>query len=190
MGDLRSVAWLVLVIGCSADAPSAPAPPPGGDCLPRSMGSSALRLHAITPDVVPLHGGDVALTFDGSMPIDQAIYVNDVEATLDGTTLHVPAVPAIGPLSIRVGDEPLASLECAGHYAAAADSVALAETTARLAVPLHPELAHDCARHALVDITNSGDDAFVIYPELTGSPSFEPYFPPDQCPLPMFYDSC
>ena len=104
MGDSRSVAWLVLVIGCGAEAPSGPvSPTPGDDCQPKAMGSSSLRLRAITPDVVPLHGGDVALAFDGTMPIDQPIYVNDVEATLQGTTLHVPSVHVIGPLSIRVG---------------------------------------------------------------------------------------
>jgi len=65
MGDSRSVAWLVLVAGCAAASPS---PPSSGECRPSASSSSALQLVAISPDVVPLHGGDVELTFDGAMP--------------------------------------------------------------------------------------------------------------------------
>jgi hypothetical protein len=173
MGDLRSAAWLVLVAGCTAPAP--------------------LTLVAISPSDVPLHGGDVELTFDGEMPAE-SIYVNGIAAALDGHTLHVPPTPGgIGPLALRVGDDadrPFATLERAGRYVEAADSVALSQTPAGLAVPLHPELAHDCARAGVVTVANTGDAAFVISPELTGSPAFATYFPPDECPLPMFHDSC
>ncbi len=194
MGDLRSVAWTVLLAGCSA-SPVAPSPSESGnDCRPTATSSRSLQLVAISPDVVPLHGGDVELRFDGAMPSGQAVHVNGVAATLDGTTLHVPATASgIAPLSITIGDDPgqpVASLDCAGHYAEAPDSVALAETPAGLAVPLHPELAHDCARVGFVQIANTGDAPFVIFPSLTGSPGFSTYFPQDECPLPMFFDSC
>lgn len=191
MGDLRSVAW-VLLAGCSS-SPVAPAPS-GGDCRPSAISSRSLQLVGISPDVVPLHGGDVELTFDGAMPSGEAVYVNGVAATLDGTTLHVPPTAGgIAPLSIRIGNDPgqpVASLDCAGHYAEAPDSVALAEVPAGLAVPLHPELAHDCARVGFVQIANTGDAPFVIFPSLTGSPGFSTYFPQDECPLPMYFESC
>jgi hypothetical protein len=189
MGDSRSVAWLVLVAGCSA----APPTPPGGACRPTASSSSALHLVAISPDVVPLHGGDVELSFEGAMPSGQPIYVNGAVAALDGATLHVPPSVDNSPLSIRIGDDPghpVASLECAGHYAESPDSVELSQVPAGLAVPLHPELAHECARAGYVQIANTGDEPFVIFPELTGSPAFSPYFPPDACPLPMYFDSC
>jgi hypothetical protein len=191
MGDLRSFAWMVAVAACSAAAPPAPAPP--GQCQPSSTGSGPVELVSISPNVVPLHGGDVELTFDGAMPPSQSIFVNGVAAPLDGKTLHVPPTPYVGPLSIQIGEDPhhpMASLACAGQYAEAPDSVALSETPAGLLVPLHPELAHECARIGYVDVTNNGDAPFVIYPDLTGSPGFETIFPEDECPLPMFYDSC
>src|SRR5438093_140791 len=78
-------------------------------------------------------------------------------------TLHVPATAGgNGPLSIRIGDDPaqpVAALDCAGHYESAPDAVALAAckdlpgqctaqrmSTETFAIPLHPELAHECAR--------------------------------------------
>ena len=194
MGDLRVGAWALLAAGCGAVTTPAPTPEPAGECVPTASGTSALRLRSIAPDVVPLHGGDVELAFDGGMPDGAPIYVDGVAATIDGTTLHVPAsLHGIGPLSIRIGGDagdPVASLACAGHYAEAPDSVTLTQSPAGLAVPLHPELAHACARIGYVDIANTGDAPFVIYPELTGSPGFEPLFPPDECPLPMYFDSC
>src|SRR4051812_48462942 len=126
MGVLRSVVWVV-VVGCSAAAE--PVSAPGGECRPSATSSSALQLVGIGPTVVPLHGGDVELQFEGAMP-REAVYVNGIAAVLDGTTLHVPAtVHGNGPLSIRVGDDPtapVATLDCAGHYASEPDSVSLA----------------------------------------------------------------
>jgi hypothetical protein len=190
MGDSRAAAFLMLVAGCSATSAASPS---NGDCRASATSSRDLQLLAISPNVVPLHGGDVELTFDGAMPSDRPIYVNGADARLDGSTLHVPASKHIGPLSVTTGndpDHPVASLPCAGHYEEAPDSVALSETPAGLLAPLHPELAHDCARVGYVQITNNGDAPFVIYPELTGSAAFELFFPQDECPLPMFYDSC
>jgi hypothetical protein len=152
-----------------------------------------LRLSAISPNVVPLHGGDVRLTVTGKLSSGQSFRVNGAPATHDGDVLHVPPSEYIGSLSITVGqdpDHPEASLECAGRYEESADSVALSETNVELHIPLHPELAHDCARFGYVEITNDGDAPFVIYPEMSGSPGFAPFFPPDECPLPMFHDSC
>jgi hypothetical protein len=191
MGDLRSVGWLVVVGACTAAAPS---PPPGVECTPSASSTSALAITAISPQLVALHGGDVELAFDGAMPPDQTIDVNGVPATLDGSTLHVPAsARGSGPLSIHVGDDPanpIASLDCAGHYAETPDSVGLDKGSETLAIPLHPELAHECARTGVVQVTNSGDEPLVLFPQLTGSPGFQTVFAEPTCPLPLYFDSC